>query len=90
MVYPQIYLAIADACYDRGSTFCLKRFLNDGTPLPKIIGNRTILLHDSRCVSRPWDFSSGGSFVFLQNQFFGEVLSSQIEEPQKKGGAPLS
>ena len=28
--------------------------------------------------------------LFLQIQFFGEVLSSQNEEPQKKGGASLS
>ena len=39
----------------------------------------------SRCVPRPWNFSSGmyntSSFVFfLPNQHLGEVLSSQIEE----------
>ena len=27
---------------------------------------------------------------FSANQFWGEVLSSQIDEPQKKSGAPLS
>ena len=49
----------------------------------KIIG--PFLLRDSRRVSRQWDFSSGvGSFVFLQIVSLGEVLSSQIEEPQKK------
>ena len=29
-------------------------------------------------------------FPLLQNQFVGEVLSSRIEESQKKSGSPLS
>ena len=30
----------ADSCYDRGMTFRLKWFLNDGDSSPKIFGNR--------------------------------------------------
>ena len=45
-------------------------------------------------VSRPWDFSSGlhaAVLFFSLNQFYGrEVLTSQIEEPQKKCDASLS
>ena len=69
-----------DACYDRGITFRLKSFLKDGSS----IQNRRKLvtfLHDSRCVPRPWYFSSGmcGGFIFFQHQFLREALSSQIE-----------
>ena len=34
----------------------------------------------------PWDFSSGGSFIFLEISFVlgGGVVRSQIEEPKKK------
>ena len=33
---------------------------------------------------RPWDLSSGSSFILSKDQCSGEVLSSQIEEPQQK------
>ena len=32
----------------------------------------------------------GRRFIFLQISFLGEASSSEIEEPQKKRGAPLS
>ena len=76
----QVHLPLpSDACYDdRGSTFRLQIFLNDGAPQTKTVGIRPFLLHNSRCVPRSWDFLSGSSFIF---RFFGEILSSQIEEP---------
>ena len=60
---------------------------------PKFVGNRPLFLHDSCCVPKPWEFSSGTqyNFFFSQiNHFLEEVLNSQTEKPHKKSGAPLS
>ena len=48
-----------EACYDRGSTFWLKRFLHDGALSPKIVGISTLCCNILRCVRKPWDCSSG-------------------------------
>ena len=48
--------AVTDACYDRGTPFRAKRFLNDGAPQPKTVGNTPFFLRASRCVPRPWYF----------------------------------
>ena len=70
-----------DGCYDRGSTFRLNCFLNDGAPQPKNVGkkinNRPFLLHDSRCV--PGSFMGffhpvRCSFIYLQKSVFGRGL----------------
>ena len=55
--------------------------MNDWAPL--FVGNWLFALDNFRCVPRQWDFPSGSSFLFSPNQVLGEVLSSQIEEPQK-------
>ena len=41
-------------CCDRGNSFHLKRFLNDGAPLPKTVGNRPFFFscHDDFLVCR--------------------------------------
>ena len=62
------YMSLKDACHDRGIIFCLKQFLNDGVPTPKIVENTP----HSFCVirgrvSRPWDLSSGTVFFFPSN-----------------------
>ena len=50
---------------------------------------RFLFLHDSRCVPRSRDFSTSSGFSLIQISLeLGEVLSSQIEEPQKQYGAP--
>ena len=62
----------------RYTSFWLKHFLNDEALLhPKSPGKGHFLLHASRCTpifSRPWDFSSGSSFIFPQISFFGRGL----------------
>ena len=35
-------------------------------------------------------FTRGRSVIFLQISLWGDVLSSQIEEPKKQSGSPLS
>ena len=79
------------ACYDKGSSFLLFSFLNDGAPQPKIVGNTPFVLHDSLCVPRPSGFSSGSSFIFsrIPGSFLEEVSSSQVEERQQKSGVYL-
>ena len=60
-------------------------FANDGAPLTKIVGNRTLFLckifvmylSHLRC------FHPIADITFAVKQFLGEVLSSQIEEPQE-------
>ena len=66
---------VKDVCLDGGSSFRLKCFLNNGTPKSKIVGFFLLyVLGDSRCVSRPREFSSGLQFFFCSslNQFLGE------------------
>ena len=87
-----------DACYGievlRYTVFWLKRFLSDGTSLTQNRRKYAIFFfaYFFGCIPRPWDFSSGGSFVFFPlNECLGEVLSSGSGEHQeKKSGAPLS
>ena len=51
--------------------FLAKWLLNDGAPYPKKRWNQAFFFNDSRCVPRPWDFSSGSStFIFLQIGFW--------------------
>ena len=83
--------AASDACYDRGSTFRLKCFLNDRVHQPKIVGKYAPLIFFMILVV----YLGHGSFHPVALSFFsssisfwGEVLSSQIEEPQKESGAP--
>ena len=56
----------------------MKRFLKDGAPQPKIVGNRLVfgMILVVYVPYRPWEVSSGrGSFFFSPNQFFfGRVL----------------
>ena len=71
------------ACYGRGSTFCLNRFLNDGLLTPKwskIRGRTLYCLHSSRYVF----FFSGSSFYFSPNQFLREVLSPKAKNLRTK------
>ena len=75
---------VENACYDRGSTFRLKCFLNDGAPSPKIVENKIFFLHDSRRVPSPWDIFIQQEFYFCSITFLGEVYSSQVEQPQQK------
>lgn len=50
-----------DACYDRGSTFCLKIFLNDRASQTEIVGNPISRRNSVQCMLRPWYCSSGGT-----------------------------
>ena len=70
-----------DAGFDRGSTFWPFGFLNDGA---KLVGNRPLRFSDSPCVPRPWNSSSSSSCDFVLISFLGQVLSSLIEDAQKK------
>ena len=81
---------MCDVCYDRDITFRLKCFLNDLRHSLTQNRRKLVIFYDSCSVTRPWDFSSCSSFYSYQNQFLGEVLSSQIEKPQKKSDEPLS
>ena len=45
---------------------------------------RLIILFDSRCMPRSWDFPSGSSFFFFSRSVLGEVVSSQIGETSGK------
>ena len=87
----QTFNATSDARYNRGATLRLKLFLNDGVPQPKIVGETGIIcFRDSRyrCVPRSWGFHLVAVLLFYKS-VLGEILSSQIEEPPKKSGAPL-
>ena len=55
----------------RGATFRLERFLNDGAPYPEIVRISILCCNVVRCIDKPWDFSSGTIFIFLQEQLFG-------------------
>ena len=70
-------VAVGDECYDRGSTFGLKRFLNAAEFL-KFVGNRPINLFSLIFVVYTWigrpGYSSGASLVFHQNTVFGRGL----------------
>lgn len=58
-----------DACYDRGITFGLKRFLNDWVlnSNPAVVRLRVAILFIVKLVRivRMWDCASGGAFIFL-------------------------
>ena len=85
--------SFSGACYDRGIPFFGENgFRMTGLLNPKSSEIRHLFLHDSRCVPRPRDVSSGSSYDVFPNQFLGQdVLRSQTEEPQRKTrGAPLS
>ena len=71
-------------CYDRGSTFWLKRFLNDGAPDPETVGISISCCNIFICILKPCDSSAGSTFVSLQTNFLYEVQSSSSEEAQKK------
>ena len=64
---------IEHACYYRASTFRLKkwRFSERRGSLTQKSSEIRHFSHDgSRRVPRPWEFSSGSSFIFLQNRFW--------------------
>ena len=72
-----------DAFYDKGSirVFPLKGFLNDGAPLPKVVG-RPVLFRKMTffCVRRPWDYySSEGSLIFCSSGASGNKWCISIE-----------
>ena len=81
---------IKDALYDRGSTFPLKCFLNNGASQPKIVG-MPIFFRKMMCLYT-WatGFIIGMQFDFCLNQFAAEVRSLTSEQPQKIMGEPLS
>ena len=76
---------VADACYDRGSTFRLNWFLNGGAPLTQTRRKYDIFFsRDFRRVPRSWDFSSDGSFMFLQFCFWESFLKlPKLRNPRK-------
>ena len=84
-----VFSSDCDACYDIDCTFLLKWFLYDGAAYPQIVGtwplfSMILVVSLGNGVFIPWQFR------FSLKQFWGEVLSSKIEEPQKKRGAPPS
>ena len=79
-----------DACYDRGSTFRLERFVDGGAPCRKIVGKKVAFLPDCRDVPRLWFFLSDITCSFLQNRFWERSYAPNFVGPQKASGAPLS
>ena len=91
---PRLCSLSLDARYNnRGITFrpwngfWLTVLLN----LPKNVENGPFFLRGSRWVPRPCLFLSGNILYFLLHKisFWGEVLSTQIENLRKKSGEPL-
>ena len=64
------------ACYDRGIPFFGENgFWMTGLLDPTIVGKKKkkitfFCLLEPRCIPRPWDFSPGSSFIFLQISFW--------------------
>ena len=52
-------------CYDRGGSFGLKRFLNDGAPQPKLV------LNVFRRLLRPFDYSSSSTVILYPRSVLG-------------------
>ena len=75
--------------YDRGSTFRLKCFLSDGPPSPQIVVNSRSLFYLIVVVYLDHGMFHLVAVLFFSKSVLEEVLSSQIEETQKKRGAPL-
>ena len=59
-----------DACYDRGSSFRLKCFLNDGAAQPKIVGNRIFLFMILAVYLGHGIFHPVAGLIFLQISFW--------------------
>ena len=86
------FLVFLHPCYDRGSTLFWNGFWGVALLNPKSSEAGIICLHGFRCMPRRHDETFHPiSVLFLAESVFGrsEVLSSQIEDPQKKRGAPL-
>ena len=89
---PQKWKWALDACYDRGGSFRLKMFLNDGAPSPEIVGEKknnrpTFFSWFSLCIQTTGCFIRYVAvfFFLLQKSFLlGEVLSSRTEETSEK------
>ena len=67
-----------DASYDKGISFRLKWFRNDGYPSHKIVGKYApFFVHGFRCASRPYGiFHPVAGLLFSKNFFLGEVFLS--------------
>ena len=76
---------VTGGCYDRGSTFLLKWFLNDGVPQPKIVGKTPLFLHDLVVYLGLFFFFHPVAFLVSSKptKIGGAFLNSQTEEPQK-------
>ena len=81
---PLIGENIIDAPYDRGSTFPLNCFPNDGVPQPKIVRMPIFFRKTTLLYTRAMGSFIGMQCHFRSSQFSGEVWSSlsSSEEPQ--------
>ena len=79
-----------DAFYDRGITFPLKRFMNDGALQPKIVAMPILFRKMTFLYTWAVGLFIRKQFDFCWSQFSREVWSSLSEGPQKIQGEPLS
>ena len=79
-----------EACYDRDSSFWLKRFLNDRTPQPKIVGTPILCCDIFRGIRKTWDCSSDSDFIFIQNHVWVRHRAPQARSLTKKKGCPFT
>ena len=72
LVYKHVAVPRRMLLYIEVALFGEKYFLNDGTPLTQNRRKWTFfVLHDSRCVHRPWDFSYPVTVLLFSKSVLG-------------------